>query len=90
MLHPHNLYLMFWLSTGVIGLVSFLWLIVLLFRTVFMIEQHDGRKRMAVICAAMLVGILVHGLVDTPIWKNDLALQFWMIAGIIGRLHYRA
>lgn len=88
MLHPHNLFLMFWLSTGVLGLIAFLWLIFLLFRIVYHIPGHDGRKRLGVICAAMLLGILIHGLVDTPIWKNDLALQFWMIAGIIGRLAY--
>lgn len=88
MLHPHNLLLMFWLSSGILGLVSFLWLIYLLFYTVFWLDKHDGRKRLAVICGAMLLGILVHGLVDTPLWKNDLALQFWMIAGIIGRLRY--
>ncbi len=88
MLHPHNVFLMFWVSAGILGLVSFLWLIILLFHTVFWLDKHDGRKRLAVICGAMLLGILVHGLVDTPIWKNDLALQFWMIAGIIARLRY--
>ena len=90
MLHPHNIFLMFWLSAGLLGLVSFLWLIAMLFSIVFRISTDDGRKRLGVICATMLLAILVHGLVDTPIWKNDLALQFWMIAGIIARLHYTA
>ncbi len=90
MLHPHNIFLMFWLSAGLLGLVSFLWLIAMLFSIVFRISTDDGRKRLGVICATMLLAILVHGLVDTPIWKNDLALQFWMIAGIIARLRYTA
>ncbi len=90
MLHPHNIFLMFWLSSGIIGLMAFLWLIFMLFTIVFSIDEHDGRKRIAIICATMLLAILVHGLVDTPIWKNDLALQFWMLAGIISRLKYRA
>lgn len=89
MLHPHNIFLMFWLSAGILGLVSFIWLIVLLYYSLFWIAKGDGRKRLAVICGAMLFGLLVHGMVDTPIWKNDLALQFWMIAGIIARLRYR-
>jgi len=90
MLHPHNIFLMFWLSSGIIGLMAFLWLIFMLFQIIFSIDEHDARKRIAVICATMLFAILVHGLVDTPIWKNDLALQFWMLAGIISRLKYRA
>jgi hypothetical protein len=24
----------------------------------------------------------VHGLVDSPYWKNDLSLQFWILAGL--------
>ncbi len=90
MLHPHNIFLMFWLSAGLLGLISFLWLISVLFYTIAKIDKEDGRKRLGVICGTMLLAILVHGLVDTPIWKNDLALQFWMIAGIIARLRYTA
>jgi hypothetical protein len=27
--------------------------------------------------------ILVHGLVDTTYWKNDLAVMFWIIIGMM-------
>jgi hypothetical protein len=29
-----------------------------------------------------LIGIVVHGLVDVPYWKNDLAAEFWILLGI--------
>jgi len=32
--HPHNLYLAFWLSGGIIGLVGFLWLLILWFKDI--------------------------------------------------------
>ncbi|TSC53324.1 MAG: hypothetical protein LiPW39_336 [Parcubacteria group bacterium LiPW_39] len=35
---------------------------------------------------AVMVYILVHGLLDTTYWKNDLALIFWAIIA----LSYRA
>lgn len=86
MLHPHNIFLMFWLSSGLVGLAGFVWLLVLLFLEVGRLSRHDGVKRMGLICLVMLSAILLHGLVDTPIWKNDLALQFWMIAGGLASL----
>jgi hypothetical protein len=30
----------------------------------------------------MVVGIVVHGLVDVPYWKNDLSLEFWVLLGL--------
>jgi hypothetical protein len=29
-----------------------------------------------------MVAIIVHGLVDVPYFKNDLALEFWTLLGI--------
>jgi O-antigen ligase len=47
----------------------------------------DKQKRLLIIfLAAVFVYILIHGLVDTPYWKNDLALVFWSIVS----LGYRA
>ena len=31
---------------------------------------------------AAFVMILVHGLVDSPYWKNDLSLEFWLLAAL--------
>jgi hypothetical protein len=32
--------------------------------------------------AASFVTVAVHGLVDTPIYKNDLATLFWIVAAL--------
>lgn len=68
---PHNIFLAFWLQTGLLGLIGFLWLLAIFFR-----------KNFSTIFAAALVCLLVHGLVDTTYWKNDLALIFWLIIGL--------
>ncbi|KKR05391.1 MAG: exopolysaccharide biosynthesis family protein [Candidatus Peregrinibacteria bacterium GW2011_GWC2_39_14] len=80
MLHPHNVFMTTWLYTGIIGLFIFL---AILFQ-VFMLlknKNSDVRKRLIVVLAAMMLVIVMHGFVDTPFWKNDLAMQFWLIAG---------
>ncbi len=71
---PHNLLLAFWLQTGLWGLAGFL--LVLLAG----IPRYAPAK---LPYYAALGVILLHGLIDTPFWRNDLAIIFWVIvAGI--------
>lgn len=69
---PHNVFLMFWLTTGLLGLISFVWLLVLFFRS-------KNVNRISLVFAAGMVTIILQGLVDTPYFKNDLSLLFWLI-----------
>ncbi len=83
MLHPHNVFLAFWLNMGLAGLVAFVWLCgrALLWLTEFSGEASNKKERP--LAALMLVVILVHGLFDTPYFKNDLAFQFWLFMAIL-------
>lgn len=63
---PHNLYLNLWVETGLLSLIGTLGALVVLLRALF-------RSR-AFPVAAAIVAILIHGLVDTPLFKNDLAV----------------
>ena len=64
----HNLYLNLWLETGLLGLFSFLWLAWEFFQT-------KNRDLPLILSAnAALVAILIHGLVDIPVFKNDLII----------------
>lgn len=78
MLHPHNIFLAMWLNMGLMGLVAFIWLCV---QALGWILERDAKGRR--LAAFMLVTILVHGLFDTPYFKNDLALQFWLLMAIL-------
>jgi O-antigen ligase len=73
---PHNLLLAFWLQTGLLGASGFLWIIFLWFRG-FM--QKNEKQKEDYICLGILIYIIIHGLVDTPYFKNDLAVVFWLI-----------
>lgn len=78
-LHPHNLFLNLWLSLGILGLISFIFLVVSFF-------QRLGRSRGNVLLSAGLfaamTAILVHGLIDTTYFKNDLSTIFWLILAL--------
>ncbi len=70
--YPHNIFLNFWLELGVLGLISFAWIIMI------SLNQHH-KKTSPVTWAAgvFLVVMILHGLVDVPYFKNDLAILFW-------------
>lgn len=75
---PHNLYLALWLETGLLGLVAFLGLIIAHLTTLVRLVRLDpARRQLAILSVAIMVAILVHGLVDTPYFKNDLAPEFF-------------
>ncbi|MBI4434644.1 O-antigen ligase family protein, partial [Candidatus Uhrbacteria bacterium] len=74
-LYPHNLLLAIWVELGLAGLLLFLAILYQLFRQAFVIRHSSF------VIPALLV-ILMHGLVDVPYFKNDLAMLFWVIAAL--------
>jgi O-antigen ligase len=68
---PHNLYLGWWLNFGLFGLIG----ILLIVGGVF-----AGAGLGA---GAALAAVLVHGLVDTPFLKVELALLFWLYCALL-------
>jgi O-antigen ligase len=77
MLHPHNLLFSSWLNAGILGLISICWLVV---SVLLALRKKD---RMAVVFIAMFLVIFIHGIVDQPFWKNDLALIWWMVVASV-------
>ncbi len=77
--YPHNIILNFWTEIGLFGMLSFVGILVSLFIVAFKIK--DRQKRAAYIAA--LAALVVHGLVDVPYFKNDLAMLFWIITFLV-------
>jgi putative inorganic carbon (HCO3(-)) transporter len=84
-IYPHNLWLTFWSETGLLGLLSFAALYgILLVRGWRAIRNASGLGRTLLYGGVgTLIVYLVHGMVDTPYWKNDLAVEFWLVAALI-------
>ncbi len=72
---PHNIFLNFWVETGLLGLLSFVGISLYLGWDAFK-NRRDVFKLGLLL---FLVAIYVHGMVDVPYLKNDLALLFWMV-----------
>ncbi len=77
--YPHNIVLNFWTETGLLGIVSFAVMVFCLVRIILKIENKE--KKAALLAA--LTGLIIHGLVDVPYFKNDLSMLFWILAFLI-------
>jgi O-antigen ligase len=78
MIHPHNVFLAFWINLGLLGLVSvglFIW------KSAIWLKEKSRHGQGLVFF--MLLTTLIHGFFDTPVFKNDLAFQFWLFLAIL-------
>ncbi len=82
---PHNIFLAFYLQTGLIGFLGF----ILILFWFFNCRRDEAMPRLyRQVINILMIYILIHGLVDTTYWKNDLALMFWLIIGMMIVSHH--
>lgn len=83
--HPQSLMLAVRLYTGVSGLIGFAMISVFVaysaWSRIFSEASHLERSSSSFLLATLLI-IFVHGLVDVPMFKNDLSIVFFMIIGL--------
>ncbi len=87
-LYPHNIFLNFWTELGLLGMILFSWIILKFFVWSVKIQKRlKGKKKEEKYLTLGLMGsmivIVVHGLVDVPYFKNDLAIIFWVFLAIL-------
>lgn len=70
--YPHNIVLNVWSELGLLGLTSFVLGAIVVLRTL-----KKERQPAAVLAFAALITMTVHGIVDVPYFKNDLAILTW-------------
>lgn len=69
---PHNLFLAIWLGLGLVGLLAVVYLVAQLLSFSVPIAAQLS-----------LVAILAHGLIDTPFFRLDFVVLFWVYAYLI-------
>lgn len=96
-LYPHNIFLNFWVELGLAGMLLFIWIIFRVFYLSIKILlspllskgvvgggfTEENRYLLLGAMSAMFV-LVIHGIVDVPYFKNDLAIIFWVIVALIG------
>ncbi len=93
-LYPHNIFLNFWSELGLLGALLFTWLIAkYLFistkLTNYFSKDNQRERYITLGLLGSMVVIVVHGLVDVPYFKNDLAMMFWILLAILGSFNIR-
>ena len=76
--YPHNFLLNFWSEIGILGLIAWLWLTAKSLKY----SLQNYKKEFAIIVTCFVTVIIIHGLVDVPYLKNDLAMMYWLFAGL--------
>ena len=98
-LYPHNIMLNFWSELGLVGLLLFVWVIGKYFWMGLKLEIGNWKLgiinkfqilnfkffNIGLICA--MVVIIVHGIVDAPYFKNDLAVMFWLLVAMMSLMN---
>lgn len=92
-LYPHNIFLNFWTELGLVGMLLFIFVIGKYFIICLKIIKkynlkiqtldYYNEKYFVVGLMCSMIVIVVHGLVDVPYFKNDLAIMFWMLIAMI-------
>jgi O-antigen ligase len=84
LLYPHNVILNFWVELGLFGLIVFIWLMVRFFRSGYqLLKTKNVEFNWAIALMTAVICLIGHGLVDVPYFKNDLAVLFWLLIGMM-------
>jgi O-antigen ligase len=84
-LYPHDLWLTTWSELGLLGLIAFAAIFFgLLWRGWrALVRAQDIYRPVIWGSVGALLLYLIHGLFDSPYWKNDLSVEFWLIAALL-------
>ena len=77
--YPHNIVLNTWVELGLLGVVAFGFLAARILYDAVALRPHDYTT-LAVLFA--LLEMVIHGLVDVPYFKNDLACMTWILVAL--------
>jgi len=81
-LYAHNSYLQIWAEMGILGLLSFLWIILAFFKTCFENFTHSFDKRQAACLLAACVAFVVHNYLDFTFFLPEVSFIWWIILGL--------
>ncbi len=88
-LYPHNIILNFWTELGLAGVLLFIWIIGKYFfisiKNLLVISKSKIKNSKFLFLGLLgaMVAVVIHGLVDVPYFKNDLACLFWIFVAIL-------
>lgn len=85
-LGAYNIFLEWAAEAGVFGLAAFLWLVLAAIARGTECFGRGVARPWAAACVAALVGLMVHGMVDTVFFRPAVQLPFWLILALLAGL----
>lgn len=82
-IYPHNILHNFWLEIGLLGLLGFLFLLFWSASVIWKARKVTTSRGLAMGLATALIVWLIYGVVEVPYFKNDLAVEFWILVGLV-------
>lgn len=80
--YAHNSYLQIWAEMGLLGIISFLWLITAILKNSLRnLTSSDNRAEIAALISASVV-FLAHNLIDFSFFLPEVASLWWVILGL--------
>lgn len=76
---PHNLLVDLWLEATILGFIAGVAAIILALRSLFNALAARPTSWLTAAGLGSWFYLMTHGLVDQPIWKNDLMVLFWFL-----------
>lgn len=81
--YAHNSYLQIWAEMGILGIISFLWLIVSILKISFKnLRNSPDRAKIAAFIASS-VAFLIHNFVEFSFFLPEVAILWWLITGLL-------
>ena len=85
--YPHNIFLNVWVEIGLIGIIGLIGLMTEVTYLTFICYRNQPKQRLLILgCFGALLIIFIHGLVDVPYFKNDLAILTWSLLAILATI----
>ncbi|MFH1563777.1 MAG: O-antigen ligase family protein, partial [Nitrospirota bacterium] len=81
--YAHNSYLQIWAEMGILGIASFVWLVVDVFKNIINTIKTSPQNNLIVALISANVVFLVHNLVDFTFFLPEVAIIYWVTLGCI-------
>ncbi len=81
--YAHNSYLQIWAEIGILGIISILWLVILLFKSALKNITENTQKNQIISLIAANTVFLAHNLLDFTFFLPEVALLWWIILGLL-------
>lgn len=79
--YAHNSYLQIWAEMGTLGLISFLWLVIVSIKSNIKNIKRSNRKKEVIPLITASFVFLIHNLMDFTFFLPEVSLIWWIILG---------